>query len=544
MTDSSGVWTTLYDEFHRAVGMTNPWSETTTVQFDTAGRVWKKTLPNGMYEEHTFDNRSRPTYVRTYNSSAVLQDTKAYVWDVASRVVSATEGGVTTTYGYDLIDQLTSETRTGYAASYTYDANGNRLTRTVNSVTETYDYDDADKLLSVSGGSNPRTFAYDDCGRTTAIAGSGGTTTFGYDYDGKVTSITYPGSVSDLFGYNGLGARVSSSGVNGSKTFRRAGIGVTSSVLGDGAKLYTPGVSSREGGTSTYQHSGLKNATEQTSSAQSQTASRQYDAFGNLTASSGTWQGPFGYAGSFGYQEDGNGLKLLGHRYYDSSLGRFVTSDPIGDGRNWYGYVSNNPVTGADPNGLMAAAILGPAAVARQFMLFACVVVVVAVVAYCVYTVVTEQQVSPTIRRQIDESGRDSEKPTPQKVGGPITYAPPVEPESDDWETVYRVYGGKAGEYGAYWSPQDPRTMKNPRGELGLPNSNSGEHVIVGRVRRSQVNRFGFAAPLDGNPGGAPEWVIHDANGKVIPIGGWDPKPAYWLGGRSGYRSGLRLGFF
>ena len=56
-------------------------------------------------------------------------------------------------------------------------------------------------------------------------------------------------------------------------------------------------------------------------------ASRQYDAFGNVASSTGTWTGPFGYAGGFGYQEDATGLKLLGHRYYDSSTGRFLTRD-------------------------------------------------------------------------------------------------------------------------------------------------------------------------------------------------------------------------
>jgi RHS repeat-associated protein len=124
-------------------------------------------------------------------------------------------------------------------------------------------------------------------------------------------------------------------------------------VLDDGTKKYTPGVSSRQGSTSTFQHSGLKNATEQSNSSQTETASRQYDAFGNTVSSSGTWQGPFGYAGSFGYQEDPNGLKLLGHRYYDSATGRFITSDPIGAGSNWYAYAGNDPVSGTDPAGLL-----------------------------------------------------------------------------------------------------------------------------------------------------------------------------------------------
>jgi uncharacterized protein RhaS with RHS repeats len=99
---------------------------------------------------------------------------------------------------------------------------------------------------------------------------------------------------------------------------------VTDPVLGDGTASYTPGISVRSGGNVRYQHTGLKNTDSQTSPAQSVAASRAYDAFGNLVSSSGTWSGPFGYAGNFGYQQDASGLKLLGHRYYDPSTGRFL----------------------------------------------------------------------------------------------------------------------------------------------------------------------------------------------------------------------------
>ena len=74
--------------------------ELTTVAFDSAGRVERKDLPNGMYETYTFDNRSRPTHIKTYNSVDVLQDTKVYSWDLASRVTQAVEGGATTVYGF------------------------------------------------------------------------------------------------------------------------------------------------------------------------------------------------------------------------------------------------------------------------------------------------------------------------------------------------------------------------------------------------------------------------------------------------------------
>jgi RHS repeat-associated protein len=81
-------------------------------------------------------------------------------------------------------------------------------------------------------------------------------------------------------------------------------------------------------------------------------ATRVYDAFGAELSATGTWKGPFGYAGGFGYQEDSSGLKLLGHRYYDPTTGRFLSRDRAKDGRNWYVYCDGNPLNAIDPWGL------------------------------------------------------------------------------------------------------------------------------------------------------------------------------------------------
>ena len=271
----------------------------------------------------------------------------------ASRVGATTLSSVTTTYGYDDIDQLTSESRTGYSGSYTYDANGNRLTRTVGGVTENYSYDDADKLQDVKvGGVTQKSYGYDSAGRTTSVVSGAGTTTLAYDYEGRITTITYPSTATNTFTYNGLDTRVGKVDSGGTATYKRDGAGVTAPVLNDGAATYTPGISERRSSTTTFLHSGLKNADSQTGTGQTIGASRQYDAFGNVLSSTGTWKGPFGYAGSFGYQEDADSsLKLLGHRYYDASIGRFLTRDPIKDGRNWYVYGGNGPTSVVDPDG-------------------------------------------------------------------------------------------------------------------------------------------------------------------------------------------------
>ncbi len=132
----------------------------------------------------------------------------------------------------------------------------------------------------------------------------------------------------------------------------RDGAYVTDAVLKDSTATFTPGVSERRGTTTTFSHSGQKNVDAQSRVSQAVTATQQYGAFGNLASLTGTWQGQFGYGGGFGYQQDATGLKLLGHRYYDASTGRFLTRDPIKDGRNWYVYCDSDPVGGADPEGL------------------------------------------------------------------------------------------------------------------------------------------------------------------------------------------------
>jgi len=86
---------------------------------------------------------------------------------------------------------------------------------------------------------------------------------------------------------------------------------------------------------------------------QGNTDGYNWDAFGNSVSRFGT--NPAGYAWnvSSGYQSDGDsGLKLLGHRYYDSRTGRFISQDPAGDGDNWYGYCDNDPIGKTDPSGL------------------------------------------------------------------------------------------------------------------------------------------------------------------------------------------------
>jgi RHS repeat-associated protein len=80
-----------------------------------------------------------------------------------------------------------------------------------------------------------------------------------------------------------------------------------------------------------------------------------FDAWGNeLTSPQSQVQNPFKYVGKHGYCLDTKSmLMLLGVRYYNASIGRFVSLDPARDGINYYAYVNNNPVSHIDPEGLI-----------------------------------------------------------------------------------------------------------------------------------------------------------------------------------------------
>ncbi len=228
--------------------------------------------------------------------------------------------------------------RSGFSAQYAYDANGNRLSKTVNGVSESYSYDSADKLLAVSGGNDPRTIGYDAAGRMTSVQRAAGTTFLAYDFDDRVVQIQDPTGVQNHT-YDSLDARISSTFGGVTRNYRRSGAGSWAPVVSDGAALYSPGVSERRGGTTTYLHADSGSTDLQTTAAGAALAGREFSAFGELVQSAGTWQGQSGF---MGLENFGNPIQVgNGGGVYDPGTGRVGT--PGAGGRNDYTPGSGGP---------------------------------------------------------------------------------------------------------------------------------------------------------------------------------------------------------
>ncbi len=80
-----------------------------------------------------------------------------------------------------------------------------------------------------------------------------------------------------------------------------------------------------------------------------------YEPFCQILAEQETVPQPFKFVGKYGVMADPNGLYYMRARYYDPSVGRFISEDPLGFGGgdvNLYVYVGNNSMNFIDPFGL------------------------------------------------------------------------------------------------------------------------------------------------------------------------------------------------
>ena len=74
----------------------------------------------------------------------------------------------------------------------------------------------------------------------------------------------------------------------------------------------------------------------------------EYDAYGNVENS----QNITAYTYANYYYDSHSGMYYLRNRFYDPSIARFISEDPIQDGINWYAYCGGNPIAFVDPSGL------------------------------------------------------------------------------------------------------------------------------------------------------------------------------------------------
>lgn len=278
-------------------------------------------------ETYSYDPLQRLTNARVVSSgvSSIL----GYQYDNMGNMLSQTLNGIATTYTYNAQNnELTGSSTPGTSTSYSYDNNGNLLSKSVTTsgtVNWSYSWDAANHLLKVTNSTGQVQYAYDGMGRMAVALESGSTTFFAY----QGTNIIHKRLLnSDKYAYVYIaGLRVSVIISTSSRYyFHTDALGSTRMMTWQNAGMVY---------VDNYQPFGQDNGASQGSF-----TNRAVDKFTGQRVTMST------------------GLYYYFQRWYDPSIGRFISQDPMGGhliepkSLNRYIYVEDAPTSSIDPSGM------------------------------------------------------------------------------------------------------------------------------------------------------------------------------------------------
>lgn len=321
-------------------------------------------LPGGATKiyEHDIMMRIKSLNHKDPAGNSLLDYTHTY--DKMSNLIDKTTDSDTSTYIYDKLYRLKEAYKNGtQTEDYTYDKLGNRLTDQNNNITP-WSYNLNNELGLIPTPTDPITFQYDSNGNLTQKNQGSQTTTYTYNLSNRLSSIS-DGTNTTYYYYDPFGRRLWKN-VNGTKTYYHYNNqGLIAEYNSNGTEFKTYGYKPYSNWTTNplfmkfngeyfYYHNDHMGTPQK------------------ITRSNGeiVWSATFMAFGKAQIEEslipEFNNLRLPGqyydsesdlhynlNRYYDPSLGRYTSSDPIyKDSMNLYQYANNNPNTYMDPHGL------------------------------------------------------------------------------------------------------------------------------------------------------------------------------------------------
>jgi RHS repeat-associated protein len=287
-----------------------------------------------------------------------LQDVR-HSWDAGGNLSTRQDmlSSETETFSYDFIDRLTGVSGP-YTELFTYNQIGNLLTKTGSSYT--YGSSSHKHAVTTIGSTS---YAYDANGNMTTR----GTQTITWDVENRPLTVTGGAT----FVYDGDGNRVKSRFIkiirdfesrDSQKTESSQTIlyinkyyekNLTTSVVTTNYYLGERLIATRAGTTLTYVHQdSLTGTSVTTNSSGTSTGSIKYFSFGATRSGTVTTARKF-----TGQRLDNTGLYYYGARYYDPTIGRFISADTLvpspvdPQSLNRYSYCLNNPLKYTDPSG-------------------------------------------------------------------------------------------------------------------------------------------------------------------------------------------------
>jgi RHS repeat-associated protein len=342
----------------------------TGYSYDALGHMQSLTTPSGQVIGYTYTS-GRVTRI-TVNSAPLLEG-------ITYQPFGPTTGwewgnGATTVRSYDTDGQLTYVSSAG-ASTYTYFADGNIKSRVddytasipTTAGTTTFTLASTSNRLTAASGLLTRSYSYDASGNTL----SDGSRSFTYDDSGRMETST-SGGVTTTYAYNGLGERVMKTNATATKYFAYDEAGhilgeydedgelIQETVWFEGMPVATLRPDGGSGVDIYYVHADHLNTPRRVTDPSDNEIVWRWDSepYGATEAD----EDPDDDTNALTYNlrfpgqyfDDETGLHYNYFRDYDSTIGRYVESDPVGlwAALSTYPYGNSNPLMVFDPYGL------------------------------------------------------------------------------------------------------------------------------------------------------------------------------------------------
>jgi RHS repeat-associated protein len=346
---------------------------------------------NGAISSFNYGNgRSRSVSLNARFLPASIGDSGVYSvsynYDANANPTIVNSTGQSLSLGYDNLDRLTT---VGGATAFSYDIHDNLKSTAFAGVQTAVNYN-GQLISSVVRGGVTQTVSYDTRGNIIRR----GDINFSFNEADQITSIInkngFPNNPSfwsiAQHGYDPTGHRVISQsgctsthnlyGANGKLLWQVYDVPVafTTAPIAKIAARAKSCVTSPKNRKYIYLDEQVISEVETNADNSTKTIYRHNDALGSARATTdaagtqitGVNYGPYGEpipgtqvrgTGFTGHQMDDNDITYMGARYYDQTMGRFLSIDPVGvnsnAGDNWnrYAYAGNNPYKFVDPDG-------------------------------------------------------------------------------------------------------------------------------------------------------------------------------------------------
>ena len=365
------IATYTYDNKNNRTKTTVPNGETTNYSYNLANMLTSQTTGNKLNEQYTYylngnqktktSNGETTNYIYDGMNRLVRENNTSYTFDDFGNRLTMSDGTATTAYTYDLNNRLIASTETNNGAvkntRYSYDYNGNQISKLVTSTKASEQGKGETVKISDKTDENVAFYEYNCYNQVIEADTNGVKSNYAYSPDGLRQSKTVDGNTI---------------------TFVYDNANVVEEITQDGTNKYYRGFEIVKNDDNVYYlYNGQGDVAMLIDNTGETVANYSFDAYGNQSEEN-TIYNPFGYRGE--YQDLCSGLIYLRNRYYDPSIGRFISEDThwnpsnmiygdkeykvgeikipdmnaIMQSSNLYAYCMNNPMNFVDPSGMLA----------------------------------------------------------------------------------------------------------------------------------------------------------------------------------------------